>query len=183
VLQFAVTMVITFMTLAFLATGVVLSLHDRTPGLENAYLEKIYPAHNALDQNYLVPRKQEIAKVAAYSDYRDLILRVASTDTSTGLTQDLDAIVAFYESYIACRMHWQCRPSKQIDTAIVDLWFSYRPILEERRVDLWGPAFAAELQRHAEAIRKPMYDSKVRRDPATGKSTLLSIEPVRKMQG
>jgi hypothetical protein len=179
-LQFIVTMAITLMATAFLATGVILALYDRTPNLVSEYQDKILPVESALDQKYLIGFKPQWGKLS-YSEIRDLVLKEARYDNSEVMTNGLDRIVLFYESYIACRNNWQCSPSKQLETGLVNSWYTYRPILEERRLSFWTRKYAAELQRYAEAIRPPLYRSEVEWDPVTKAPRLKYPEPTRKL--
>jgi hypothetical protein len=175
--QFMIILLITLMSLAFLATGVILSVHDRTPQLQVRYDGSIYAAENTLNSRYLVQQEENIKKVVTYGDYRALILNVAKDDQSTGLSRDLEAIVGFYENYVDCRNKWQCSASSQLDANVVDFWYTYRPIIEERRLTFWGPNFAKHMQAYAESIRAPLYLSAVRRNPSSGLTELVSTKP------
>jgi hypothetical protein len=183
ILEFIVTLVITLMAIAFLATGVIMALHDRTPQLLSEYQKSIEPVEIALDQTYLSGLKPQIEKVKSYAEYRELILDAARDDKSATMTAGLDSIVTFHERYIECRKNWQCSPSKQLDTAVMTAWYTYRPIFEERRVSFWGPNYGKELQIQAEAMQKPLYLSAVQLDPQTGLTRLKNLKPTRKIDG
>lgn len=175
--QFTIILLITLMSLAFLATGVTLSVHDRVPQFQARYDGAVYAAENSLNSRYLVQQEDNIKKVKVYGDYRALILNVAKGDQSTGLSRDLEAIAGFYGDYVECRSKWQCSASGQLDAHLVDFWYTYRPIIEERRLTFWGPGFAKHLQTYAESIRAPLYLSAVRINPSTGSTELVSTEP------
>jgi hypothetical protein len=174
--QFVIILLITLMSLAFLGTGVVLA-QDRGPQLFTEYRDNVYPKEDALNTRYLKDQEAAIKKVKTYTDYRALVLGIAKDDKSEGLSSDLEAIVNFYENYVDCRSKWQCLGSKQLDSHVVDFWYTYRPIIEERRVALWGPDFAKGVQTYAESIRHPMYLSAVKIDPSTGRTELISTKP------
>lgn len=175
--QFVIILLITLTSLAFLGTGVALA-HDRGPQLFTEYRNDIYPKEDVLNTRYLKDQEAAIKKVKTYTDYRALVLGIEKDDKSAGLSTDLEAIVNFYENYVDCRSKWQCLGSKQLDSHVVDFWYTYRPIIEERRVGLWGPDFAKEVQAYAEAVRHPTYPSAVRIDPATGRTELVSTKPL-----
>jgi hypothetical protein len=171
--QFIVTLVITLMCLAFLATGVALASLDKTPVFQDEYDHQVYPIEQT---RYLVNLETEITDVENYSKYRELILRSAQDDSTPELAQGLERIVNFYENYLNCTRKFQCWPSLQFDTRIRDVWYTYRPIIEERRLGLWNPEFATMLQARAEAIQPPKYLSAIRRDVETGKTVLVSTQ-------
>ncbi|WLA83212.1 hypothetical protein [Bradyrhizobium elkanii] len=175
--QFVIILLITLMSLAFLATGVTLSVHDRVPQLQARYESSVYRPENSLNARYLVQQEENIKKVETYGDYRALILKVAKDDQSAELSRDLEAIAGFYEDYVECRSKWQCSASAKLDFSLVDFWYTYRPIIEERRLGFWGPNFAKQVQAYAEAIRRPLYLSAVRFNPATGANELVSTKP------
>jgi hypothetical protein len=174
--QFIITLIITLMCLAFLGTGVMLALLDKTPTFQDEYDHQVYPIEQTLNTRYLVDLETEITDIENYSKYRELILRTAQNDSTPELAQGLQRIVNFYENYLNCTGKFQCWPSSQFDTRIRDVWYTYRPIIEERRVGLWGPEFAKTLQARAEAIQPPKYLSPVRRDVETGKTVLVSTQ-------
>jgi hypothetical protein len=175
--QFIIILIITLMSLAFLATGVTLSVYDRVPQFQSRYDGSVYVPENSLNARYLKQQEEEIKKVESYSDYRNIVLGAMKNDHSTELSSDFDSIVGFYEDYVECRSKWQCSASNQLDSHAVDFWYTYRPIIEERRLTFWGPDFGKHLQNYAESIRAPMYLSKVRLNPSTGLSELVSTEP------
>jgi hypothetical protein len=175
--QFVIILLITLMSLAFLATGVTLSIFDRVPQFQARYEKSVYGPENSLNIRYLEQQEGKIKADESYSDYRAIILAVMKDDQSKELSADFDSIVGFYEDYVECRSKWQCSASGQLDSHVVDFWYSYRPIIEERRLGLWGPDFAKHLQKYAESIRAPLYLSAVRTNPSTGLSELVSTEP------
>ncbi|UPK01441.1 hypothetical protein [Bradyrhizobium sp. 170] len=178
-LQFVIVLLITLMSLAFLATGVILTVKDRAPQFQATYDGSVYGPENSLNTRYLVQQEESIKKVNTYGDYRALILKVAKDDQSIELSRDLEAIAGFYENYVECRNKWQCSASSKLDSNLVDFWYTYRPIIEERRLNFWGPSFAKQLQAYAESIRKPVYLSAVRFNPVTGTNELVSTKPQR----
>jgi hypothetical protein len=177
--QFIITLIITLMSLASLATGVAIAGLDKTPEFQDKYDHQVYPIEQKLNTRYLVNLETEIRGVENYGKYRELILRTAQDDSTPELAQGLERIVNFYEDYLDCTRKIRCWPSSQFDTRIRDVWYSYRQIIEERRVGLWGPEFAKMLQARAEVIRLPKYLSAIRRDPETGQTVLISTQPQR----
>jgi hypothetical protein len=175
--QFVIILVITLMSLAFLATGVTLSVFDNTPRLQAEYREKVTPPERALNARYLEEREAEIKKVQSYADYRSIVLSVAKNDNSQELKKNFDNIVGFYEGYVECRRKLQCSASNQLDSDVVDFWYTYRPIIEENRLSFWGPKFGEQLQKYAESIQAPVYLSAVRINPSTKLSELVNTEP------
>ncbi|WFU80761.1 hypothetical protein QA645_41185 [Bradyrhizobium sp. CIAT3101] len=141
-MQFVIVLVVTLMSLAFLGTGVILTLKDRTPQLHSRYDSSVYPPENSLNARYLVQQEADIKKATTYSDYRALVLKVAANHKSAELSRDLEGIANFYEDYDECRSKWQCSTSPQLDSHLVDFWYTYRPIIEERRLSFWSPSFA-----------------------------------------
>jgi len=178
-LQFIIVLTITLMSLAFLATGVVLTVRDRAPQYQTQYDGSVYSPEHVLNTRYLVQQEENIRQGGTYSDYRTLILKVAKDDHSIELSRDLEAIVGFYENYVECRNKWQCSGSSKLDANLVDFWYTYRPIIEERRLSFWGPSFGKQMQAYAESIQKPLYLSAVRLDPVSGKTELISTKPQR----
>ena len=177
--QFVLIFTITIMCLAFLWTGLALAEGDRTASYESTYSKQIYPVESVLNQRYLGNLKDQIAAVKDYSQYRSLILGVAEGDTSEELRTGLENIVNYYQGFIACKAELQCFGSPQFDSRIRDFWYTFRPIIEERRTGLWDPDFAKSLQEYAESVREPLYLSPVRRDPETGQTTLIYTTPQR----
>ena len=177
VYQFILIFTITVMCLAFLGTGVVLAAGDKTSVQEATYAAQIYPVESNLNQRYLVDHKDEIAQVKNYGQYRSLILRVADTDTSEELKTGFETIINYYQGYITCRAELQCLGSPQFDGRIRDFWYTFRPIIEERRNGLWEADYGKSLQEYAESVRPPLYLSAVRRDPVTGLTSLINTTP------
>jgi hypothetical protein len=172
--QFIIILIITLTSIAFLGTGVALAAMDKTPDFQAKYDTEIDPLERKLNTRYLIDLKNQITAVKNDGDYREIILRAAGDDDAAELTKDLEHIIIFYENYLHCRRNLRCWPSSQFDTRIHDIWYTYRPIIEELRVSFWGPDFAKTLQSHAETIQPPMYLSAVRKDPQTGKTVLIS---------
>jgi len=56
--QFMIILLITLMSLAFLATGVILSVHDRIPQFQARYSDKVYATENSLNSRYLVQQEE-----------------------------------------------------------------------------------------------------------------------------
>lgn len=179
VYQFILILVITVMSLAFLYTGVALAQSDRTPQYEMRYTENVRPIEDNLNKRYLEDNIEYIRNISNYSQYRSLILRIAAGDNSQEMRTGLEGAINFYQDYISCRAQLSCLGSPQFDSRIRDFWYTFRPVIEERRTGLWDPDFARSLQDYAEAVRPPLYLSEVRRDPATGVTTLIDAEPRR----
>jgi hypothetical protein len=181
-LQFVILLIVTLASFAFLGTGVALSLFDRTPSFQQVYNGKIFSIERVLNKRYLENVESEIRNAKSYSDYRNIILNIAKSDKSDEFKDGIDASINFYEDFIACVHKWQCWPSKQFDQRIVDFWYTYRPIIEERRVGLWGK-HGDDMQMYAEQIRRPLYSSKVVViDTNSGTTVLMFPEPLERMR-
>ena len=177
VYQFILIFTITVMCLAFLGTGVALAAGDKTAVQETTYAAQIYPVESKLNQRYLFEQKDQIVRVKNYGGYRSLVLGIAADDKSDELNMGLEKIIDFYQGYIACRTEFQCLGSPQFDGRIRDFWYTYRPIIEERRVGFWEADYGRALQEYAEAVRQPVYMSQVRRDSSTGLTSLVDSAP------
>jgi hypothetical protein len=175
--QFICVLVISGMAVAFLGTGIVLAIVDPTPTYDVSYQSQIESIEQTLDQRYLVDRRTDFDAMKTYPDYRRFVLGLYAADTSDGMTYGLDQIVSFYDGYLQCRIRIQCLPSKAYDERVTDFWYTFRPIIEERRLSFWGPAYAASLQRLAEAIQPPHYRSQVAIDAGSGATKLVYPVP------
>jgi len=176
--QFVCVLFISAMAIAFLSTGILWAVVDPTPKYDKSYQSQIESIEQSLNQRYLVEHKQDFAALKTYPDYRQMMLELYRADLSDDMTYGLDQIVAFYEGYLQCRQRIQCLPSHAYDQRITDFWYTFRPIVEERRVSFWGPSYALSLQRLAEALQPPHYHSGVVLDASSGSTRLADPNPV-----
>ena len=171
--QFIIVMIISLLTLAFLASGVTLSLRDRTGEYLQTHKDH-YAIENTLNQKYLISNKDKMPPIVSYADYRKLILSIYDSDGSDEMINRFDSLVAYHEDYLSCVKRVQCWPSAELNQEVVYFWYTFRPVIEERRLSFWGPSYARSLQERAEALQPPHYLSAVRADSKTGDHVLIS---------
>jgi hypothetical protein len=171
--QFVIILVFCFLSALFLGAGLLVTVNqqalaaqaqDTTDSKAADYREHFQQFHGDIERQILPVIFNKIALPLDYNAYRALVLdrwsKICRNSAGNGRTIDapFDALVSFVEEIASCRTSGRCR-TKQVDkyfgSIFVDIWYTFRPVVEDKRAGLWGRSFALGLQEEAERLLAP----------------------------
>ena len=189
--QFVVLLVCSAMTVGFLSVAMAMVITAAEVGRATARApwdmrllddyRSVQMEHQALDRETFALIEHQISSGMQYPQYRVAMLSVFPVHDRAKADR-LERLVEFYEHGISCGSAGQCSDTlatQQMRREIENLWYAYRPVIEELRYARLGQSFASLLQQRAEQWRRPLYASAIIYDEARGTTRLKSDAPQR----
>jgi hypothetical protein len=142
-------------------------------------LSALAPTQTDFERSLLYPLVTETKSSVQYPEYRERELVRWHNLNNTEKSRFIE-LTKSMEFTTACVRDSSCPSQGYRELAEkhdLDFWYSFRPIIEELRLDIQGQDFGAIIQKIAEARTPPHWRSAVVRDANTGKTQLASSNP------